>query len=330
MWACVNVFDCSSLYSVSAGRKFHESTPRSEGTAWRTACLLIALATLLTTTLSARQDPEPSPGPRASSRTASWQHLLRRDAGPVVVPDHLAEGHVLIDSGVEAERRRDPREHQDARLQHPRRPVILTTQAHYDHVAAHARLKKESGARVLVAAADAPLRRGGRRGRLPVRRRNITFRPPRSTPRSRDGEVVRVGDTALTAHLTPGHTKGDTTWTMTVKDAAGHDRQVVFLGSTSVNPGTRLVNNEQVSGASKRTTSAPSKSQKALTCEVFLAAHGSAFNGPAKAAAAAARQRGRGVHRSARLPGGHRAIGEGLPGGAGEAAQRGAPPRSGA
>jgi metallo-beta-lactamase class B len=196
------------------------------------------------------------------------------------------EGHVLIDSGVE--------ENAEAILASIKTlgfdvkdvRVILTTQAHFDHVAAHARLKKESGARVLVSAADAPLVAGGGVG-------DYLFGPAYHFPPTavdatvKDGEVVTVGPIALKAHLTPGHTRGTTTWTTTVRDATGAERQVVFLGSTSVNPGTTLVNNDKyptIEADYKRAFTV----EKGLKCEVFLAAHASVFRGAEKAAAAAA------------------------------------------
>jgi metallo-beta-lactamase class B len=103
----------------------------------------------------------------------------------------------------------------------------------------------------------------------------------------KDCEVVKQGSTALTAHLTPGHTKGTTTWTMTVKDAGGRERNVVFLGSTTVNPGTKLLNNEKYPNIEADYKHA-FEVERSLTCEVFLAAHASQFGGAAKSAAAAA------------------------------------------
>jgi metallo-beta-lactamase class B len=249
--------------------------------------LLLALATLLTTPLTARQDAEPSPW---TARVQPYRVMTGiYYVGTLELSSFLVTspaGHVLIDSGVEA--------NADAILENIRAlgfnvrdvRVILTTQAHFDHVAAHARLKKETGARVLVAAADAPLVEGGGKGDY-LFGPKYYFPPTRVDATIADGEVVRVGDTALTAHLTPGHTRGATTWTMTAKDSAGRDRRVVFMGSTSVNPGTKLVNNQEypaIEADYKRAFQV----QKALPCEVFLAAHASVFNGPAKAAAAAA------------------------------------------
>jgi metallo-beta-lactamase class B len=59
-----------------------------------------------------------------------------------------------------------------------------------------------------------------------------------------DGDTVALGGMTLTAHLTPGHTKGCTTWTFKVtEDNKSYD--VVVIGSVGVNPGFQLVNNAQ-------------------------------------------------------------------------------------
>jgi metallo-beta-lactamase class B len=195
------------------------------------------------------------------------------------------EGHVVIDTGVE--------ENADAVLDNIRTlglnikdvRVILTTQAHYDHVGAHARLKKESNARVLVAAGDAPLVAGGGEGDY-LFGPEFHFPPTKVDGTVKDGEVVKVGPIALTAHLTPGHTKGTTTWTMTVKDSAGQERKVALLGSTAVNPGTKLLKNAKYPSIEADYKHA-FEVEKALPCEVFLAAHASVFGGPEKSAAAA-------------------------------------------
>jgi metallo-beta-lactamase class B len=249
--------------------------------------LLLALTTMLTTSLVARQRADPAPW---TTRVPPYRVVANiHYVGTLDLSSFLVtspEGHVLIDTGVE--------ENAEAILESIRTlgfnvrdvRVILTTQAHFDHVAAHARLKQESGARVLVSAADAPLVEGGGVGDY-LFGSNYRFPPAKVDATISDGEVVRVGSTALTAHLTPGHTRGATTWTMAVRDATGRTWQVAFLASTSVNPGTKLVNNEQypaIADDYKRSFVL----QKKLPCEVFLAAHASVFNGPAKAAAAAA------------------------------------------
>lgn len=188
-----------------------------------------------------------------------------------------SNGHILVDSGHER--------FADAIVTNIRAlgfdikdvKILLTTQAHLDHVGAHARLKQVSGARVLAAAADAPQMEGGGKGDH-ILGPEFSFPPVKVDGLVSDGDVVRVGDAALTARLTPGHTKGATTWTMTVRDAEGQERALAIVASTSVLDGVDLVNNDRyptIAADFQRTF----KVLASLPCEVFLAAHVSAFGG---------------------------------------------------
>lgn len=72
--------------------------------------------------------------------------------------------------------------------------------------------------------------------------------PPVTTDRVlKDGDVVELGDVKLTARLTAGHTPGCTTFTTTVEEG-GRSYNVVFVDGTSVNEGTRFVNNSSYPG----------------------------------------------------------------------------------
>ena len=106
---------------------------------------------------------------------------------------------------------------------------LLTTQAHFDHVGGHARMKQLSSAQVIVSEEDAPVVEGGGRGDYHFGP-DFYFTPVHVDRRIQDGDTVRLGGTVLTAHLTPGHTKGCTTWTLDVKDADGKTLHVVFAG----------------------------------------------------------------------------------------------------
>ncbi len=95
-----------------------------------------------------------------------------------------------------------------------------------------------------------------------------------------DGEEVKLGGTVLTARLTPGHTKGTTTWTMKAKEG---DRtyNVVIIGSPNVNAGYKLVNNAlypQIASDYERMF----RVLKSLPCDVFLGAHGNYYGMEAK------------------------------------------------
>ena len=97
-----------------------------------------------------------------------------------------------------------------------------------------------------------------------------------------DGDEVRLGDVVLVAHLTPGHTKGCTTWTMKVKDG-GRTYDVVIIGSPNVNTGYKLVGNAAYPGIAQD-YELTFRTLKALHCDVFLGAHGGYFGMEAKLA----------------------------------------------
>jgi metallo-beta-lactamase class B len=95
-----------------------------------------------------------------------------------------------------------------------------------------------------------------------------------------DGDTVELGGSKLVAHLTPGHTKGCTTWTMQVRED-GRTLNVVVIGSPNVNAGYILVGNKnypQIADDYVRTFAR----LKSLPCDVFLGAHGGYFGLKAK------------------------------------------------
>jgi metallo-beta-lactamase class B len=95
-----------------------------------------------------------------------------------------------------------------------------------------------------------------------------------------DGDEVKLAGVTLVARLTPGHTKGCTTWTMKVAEA-GKIYDVVIIGSPNVNEGYKLVRNEsypEIASDYERTF----RVLKSLPVDIFLGAHGSYFDLPTK------------------------------------------------
>jgi acetyl esterase/lipase len=88
----------------------------------------------------------------------------------------------------------------------------------------------------------------------------------------KDREEVKLGGVTLVARLTPGHTRGCTTWTWKVEDG-GKKYDVVVIGSPNVNPGFQLVDNKdypEIAADFAKTF----EILKSLPCDVFLGAHG--------------------------------------------------------
>ena len=109
--------------------------------------------------------------------------------------------------------------------------ILLNNHAHYDHAGGLATLKKKTGAKLFSVKEQADhLERGGRDDFSFGDR--LTFSPVRVDKIIVDGYRVKLGRSKLKTYLTPGHTKGCTTWTMRVDDG-GTKRNVIFLCSTS-------------------------------------------------------------------------------------------------
>jgi metallo-beta-lactamase class B len=148
--------------------------------------------------------------------------------------------------------------------------IILISHAHGDHDAATGLVKKETGAKLMVMDADVPEEESTARGRPGAHVDRVLH----------DRDTVELGGSKLVAHLTPGHTKGCTTWTMQVSDGA-RTLNVVIVGSPNVNPGYILVGNKNYPGIAEDYVKTFSV-LKSLPCDLFLGAHGAYFGMKAK------------------------------------------------
>jgi metallo-beta-lactamase class B len=183
-------------------------------------------------------------------------------------------GHILLDAGLAetAPMIRDNIRKLGFKLRDVK--YLINSHAHYDHAAGFPQLKRWTGAQFVTTRATADLlERGGLDDPMYLNR--FPFPPSRPDRIIGDGDTVTVGDAVMTAHLTPGHTQGCTTWTTDVTEN-GKRYHVLFLCSVSA-PGYKLVNNPKYPNvvADYRHTFAYLKT---LPCDVFLGAHGSFFH----------------------------------------------------
>jgi metallo-beta-lactamase class B len=119
--------------------------------------------------------------------------------------------------------------------------LIITWHAHADHAGAIVYFKQLSGAKLALMAGDvAAMEDGGKSDfHYGWDWRTMGWPPAKVDRVLHDGDTVRLGAVVLTALNTPGHTRGDTTWTMTVVDK-GKSYKVVWPDGLSVNPGYRV------------------------------------------------------------------------------------------
>lgn len=185
-------------------------------------------------------------------------------------------GHVLIDGGMEesapliaANIRRLGFRVEDVRL-------LLINHAHWDHAGGLAELRRLTGARLAASAADSQdLERGSNADRDDI----AHFTPVTVDRHVEDGDTLRIGAIEITAHLTPGHTPGCTTWTTrTFEEDRAFD--VMFACSLTV-AGRRLVADDRYPEAAhdfERTFAR----LRTVPADVFLGFHDNQFDLDAK------------------------------------------------
>lgn len=214
----------------------------------RHGSLIVAVTMFSATALSGQQPP----------RTYTIQELFTRNVGSAEqqnkqFPPHriignvyyvgteslssflvtTPAGHILIDSVYERTVPTIQDSVQRLGFKFEDIKIVLGSHAHGDHQEGDGLVVKLTGARAMAIAEDIPLLQA--------------MRSPGSIPRPayeslHDGSEVTLGGVTLTAHHTPGHTPGCTTWTLKAQEG-GRTYDVLIIGSVGVNPGTNLVGN---------------------------------------------------------------------------------------
>jgi metallo-beta-lactamase class B len=186
-----------------------------------------------------------------------------------------SKGHILMDSGFAetVPRIQDSLNQLGFRIEDVK--VLINSHAHFDHAGGFAQLKKLTGARLMISEADAKMISDGGRSDFQWRDNpSFHFEPAVVDRLLSDNDKVELGGVTMVARITPGHTRGCTTWTMKVREA-GRDLDVVFVGSTTI-PGYKLLNNTAYPNIVNDYAHTFAL-LKTLPCDIFLGPHGSFF-----------------------------------------------------
>lgn len=181
------------------------------------------------------------------------------------------EGHILIDgAGPEAPQ---------AIADHIRQlgfklediKFILNSHEHFDHAGGIAALQQMTGATVLASLEAEPVLRTGRTSPGDPQYANLTtpVAAVANTRAVRDGEVVKVGPLAVTAHYTPGHTAGGTSWTWRSTEG-GKTASMVYADSlTAITDGKFRYTGTPLLAAMKTSIATVA----AFDCDILISAH---------------------------------------------------------
>lgn len=183
------------------------------------------------------------------------------------------QGHILIDSGFVETVPQIKRNIAKLGFKLEDVKVLLNSHAHLDHAGGLAELKEITQAKMFASEADAALLANGGKGDFSFGDR-LSYKPVKTDEILSDGEKVKLGGVMLQANLTPGHTKGCTTWTTSILENKQR-YNVTFVCSTTA-PGYTLVDNSNYPNIVADYQKTFRKLKKVKT-DVFLGSHGGFF-----------------------------------------------------
>jgi metallo-beta-lactamase class B len=190
-------------------------------------------------------------------------------AGLSVVLVKTPQGAVLIDGGLPQAADLVLQRMRDLGVQPGDLKLILNSHAHIDHAGPLAEVKRKTGAKLVLSAESAVLLARGGSDDIHFTE-GFTFPPATADRIVIDGEVVELGGMRFTAHFTPGHTPGSTSWTWD-DQRAGNTLHIAYVDSLSA-PGYQLIDNPRYPRIVEdyRRTFA---TVRALPCDLLLTPH---------------------------------------------------------
>ncbi len=156
---------------------------------------------------------------------------------------------------------------------------ILATHAHLDHAGGFARLQRDSGAVMVARGADAAAIERGRGDRSDPQYLSVDpFPPVNHVRRVADGEAVTIEPLSLTAHATPGHTPGSTSWTWDSCEGARCLHMAYVDSVTAISDDVYRYSDEAAHAGVVAAFRHTLATVAALPCDVLLTPHPSASN----------------------------------------------------
>jgi metallo-beta-lactamase class B len=146
---------------------------------------------------------------------------------------------------------------------------ILSSHEHLDHAGGISELQRATGAKFVALEQEVSGLTEGK-----------SFPAAKPDQVIHDGDTVKIGTAVMTAHLTPGHTRGCTSWSTVVQEG-GRSYHVVFVGSASVLPNYKLIDKPGAPATYPGIEQDYEKTfrvLRSLPCDVFLASHGSFYS----------------------------------------------------
>ncbi|WP_081931080.1 subclass B3 metallo-beta-lactamase [Lysobacter antibioticus] len=190
------------------------------------------------------------------------------------------QGHVLVDGAtekaapqIEANIRKlgfDPRQVR----------YLLNSHEHNDHAGGLAHLQRVTGATVVARAPAIAALETGKSNRGDPQFLSVSPFPPVTAVRAiGDGDTLSLGPIMLTAHATPGHTPGGTSWSWRACDEAGECRSIAYADSlTPISDDVYRYSDETAHPGVVAAFRRSIETVAALPCDILVTPHPNASN----------------------------------------------------
>lgn len=186
------------------------------------------------------------------------------------------EGNILINTGLAASAAQIKSNIETLGFQFTDTKILLTTQAHYDHMGAMATIKKMTGAQLMVDEKDADVLATGGSSDYELGKYGVSFKPVKPDRLLLNDDTISLGNMQLVMLHHPGHTKGSCSYLFTVKDNEKSYRVLIAnMPSIIVDIPFAEVKTYSTIAADYAYTLAAMKN---IQFDIWLASHASQFN----------------------------------------------------
>lgn len=187
-----------------------------------------------------------------------------------------SKGNILINTGLKSSGRQIEQHIKSLGFRMSDIKILLTTQAHYDHLGAMAWMKRKTGARFLADAAEKDVLLTGGDADYALGGHGAYFEPVAADQYLQDGDTIRLGDMQLQLLHHPGHTKGSCSYLLTVSDEQ-HSYRILIANMPTIVTDKHFAELKSYPGVAQdyaRTLAA----MKTISFDLWVASHASQFD----------------------------------------------------
>ncbi len=187
-----------------------------------------------------------------------------------------AQGNILINTGLASSASQIQNNIEALGFRFADTKILLTTQAHYDHMGAMAAIKKSTGAQLMVDKNEADVLETGGKADYEMGKYGVTYKPVKADRLLNDGDTIQLGDMNLVMLHHPGHTKGSCSFLFTAKDEQKSYRVLIANLPTIITEKkfSEITAYPNIAADYAYTLS----SMKKRNFDIWLASHASQFN----------------------------------------------------